>query len=88
MAPQPPQLADLPTPHARQGQPLGAATNVRFTAAQYELLRDLAARLDRKLSALVRDIVVVWAMNHPDRRGGINVSAMVADLQAAGEDES
>jgi hypothetical protein len=57
------QAADLLTP-ASSRPVLTHITQIRFTQAQHELLAELAARLERPLSALIRDVVTSWAVQH------------------------
>jgi len=75
------ELQDLKSP-ARKRDVLTNITQVRFTDNQIALLREVAAAADRNLSALIRDIVVVWASNHESADGLVDVAELVAELQA------
>jgi hypothetical protein len=74
-------VQDLHTPPASRPV-LTHITQVRFTESQYELLSQVALATERKFSALVRDIVVVWASNHESADGRVDVAELVAELQA------
>lgn len=79
-------VQDLHTPAASRPV-LTYIAQVRFTATQEALLRQVADATDRKLSALIRDIVVVWASNHESADGRVDVGELVAELQALEADE-
>jgi len=72
---------------SRKRDTLTYMVQVRFTPTQEALLREVAAATDRKLSALIRDIVVVWASNHESADGLVDVAELVAELQGL-EDET
>lgn len=62
----------------------------RFTDAQFDLLNAIADELDRPISAIVRDVVTVWALNFvSDPLEGLSrarheslVRSLVAELRA------
>lgn len=63
---------------------LSHITQVRFTDTQDALIRECAAATGRTLSALIRNIVVVWAANHADE-GTVDVAGLIAELQTLDE---
>ncbi len=78
--------AEVRTP-VRRPVTLSGNVQVRFTPAQHELLRDLARRLDRPISAVIRDVVTVWAIRRLQRDGEtLDVYALVDELQALEND--
>jgi N-acetyl-anhydromuramyl-L-alanine amidase AmpD len=52
------------TAHSR----LSRQVQCRFTDAQYDLLVEVANEVGRPLSAIVRDVVTLWALEHVSER--------------------
>lgn len=78
-------------PQARRAKPtLNRQVQCRFTDAQFDLLNAIAEELDRPISAIVRDVVTVWALNFvSDPLEGLSrarhdslVRSLVAELRA------
>lgn len=54
---------------------------MRFTARQEQLLARLSRECDRPIGALLRDIVVVWAIQRLNESGELDVEGLVAELR-------
>ncbi len=67
---------------------LSFVLNVRFTQAQGAMLERIAAEANRPTSAIVRDVVTIWALNHRREAGeDIDLAAAVLELQHLGDAE-
>jgi hypothetical protein len=90
-------MATLPSPKPRPAR-LTRQVQCRFNDAQFDLVQHLADEVGRPISAVVRDIVNLWAIGYgtdesiedEDSHGELlDVARMVADLEAVdGEDLS
>lgn len=72
------------TPTHQPAGALGFALNVRFTDQQRQLLQAIANEVERPLSAIVRDVVMSWAIGHQveiDALTHEQVLQLVAELQ-------
>lgn len=83
---------DLPTP-ARPTQPSHAALShvrqVRLTDAQDALLVELAELTGRRVGPLIRDIVVVWAINRLTADGrAVDMQRLVQELEDLDDESS
>lgn len=69
---------------------LSRQVQCRFTDGQFELLQAVANEVDRPLSAIVRDVVTVWALQHQapvdSDAPRWDVGSMVRELEDLGDE--